>query len=90
VLIETIRAVNAGGTTIVSRGIALVPEGRKLFPSLTVEENIQVGAVAAGSAEWPLDRIYETFPMIARRRGQRASTLSGGGRCGTACWPRCW
>jgi branched-chain amino acid transport system ATP-binding protein len=62
----------------ISRGIALVPEGRKLFASLTVEENILVGAAAAASREWPLDRIYEIFPMIARRRGQRASTLSGG------------
>jgi len=62
----------------ISRGIALVPEGRKLFPSLTVEENIQVGAAAAASDAWPLERIYSTFPMIARRRRQRASTLSGG------------
>jgi branched-chain amino acid transport system ATP-binding protein len=62
----------------ISAGIALVPEGRKLFASLTVEENIQVGAAAAASADWPLDRIYGVFPMLARRRGQRASTLSGG------------
>jgi branched-chain amino acid transport system ATP-binding protein len=62
----------------ISRGVALVPEGRKLFPSLTVEENIQVGAAAAASDAWPLDRIYSTFPVIARRRRQRASTLSGG------------
>lgn len=79
-------AVSYGGSDItaapphrrIARGIALVPEGRKLFPSLTVEENIQVGAAAAASAQWPLQRIYETFPMIAQRRRQRASTLSGG------------
>jgi branched-chain amino acid transport system ATP-binding protein len=59
-------------------GIALVPEGRKLFPSLTVEENILVGASAATAADWPLDRIYQTFPLVARRRRQRAATLSGG------------
>ena len=62
----------------IAQGIALVPEGRKLFPSLTVEENIQVGAAAAASKAWPLDRIYDAFPLIAKRRGQRASTLSGG------------
>jgi branched-chain amino acid transport system ATP-binding protein len=62
----------------ISRGITLVPEGRRLFASLTVEENIQVGAAAAASGDWPLDRIYAVFPMIARRRRQRASTLSGG------------
>jgi branched-chain amino acid transport system ATP-binding protein len=62
----------------VSRGIALVPEGRKLFGSLTVEENIQVGAAAAACDAWPLERIYGAFPLIAKRRKQRASTLSGG------------
>jgi branched-chain amino acid transport system ATP-binding protein len=62
----------------VARGIASVPEGRKLFASLTVEENIQVGAAAAASGAWPLERIYGAFPLIAKRRRQRASTLSGG------------
>jgi len=62
----------------IARGVALVPEGRKLFPSLTVEENIQVGAAAAAASDWPLDRIYGVFPMLASRRGQRAWSLSGG------------
>jgi branched-chain amino acid transport system ATP-binding protein len=62
----------------ISRGIALVPEGRRLFGSLTVEENIQVGAAAAASDAWPLERIYDAFPIVAGRRRQRASTLSGG------------
>jgi len=59
-------------------GIVMVPEGRRLFPSLTVEENIQVGAAACSSTEWTLARIYAEFPLIARRRRQRAGTLSGG------------
>jgi branched-chain amino acid transport system ATP-binding protein len=62
----------------IRRGIALVPEGRRLFPSLTVEENILVGAAAAASSAWPLERIYEVFPLIAVRRRHRASQLSGG------------
>jgi branched-chain amino acid transport system ATP-binding protein len=62
----------------IRRGIALVPEGRRLFPSLTVEENILVGAAAAASDAWPLDRIYEAFPLIARRRRHHGSQLSGG------------
>jgi branched-chain amino acid transport system ATP-binding protein len=79
----TIRYRDADLTTApphrrIAAGIALVPEGRRLFPSLTVEENIQVGAVAAASKDWPLDRIYATFPLIAARRTQRAATLSGG------------
>jgi len=63
----------------ITAGIALVPEGRKLFGSLTVEENILVGSSAVSRpGEWPLERIYEVFPMIAARRKQRASVLSGG------------
>jgi branched-chain amino acid transport system ATP-binding protein len=59
------------------RGISLVPEGRKLFPSLTAEENIKVAVVRPDST-WPLERIYEVFPLIARCRNRRAGALSGG------------
>ncbi|HKT00969.1 MAG TPA: ABC transporter ATP-binding protein [Rugosimonospora sp.] len=59
-------------------GIALVPEGRRLFPSLTAEENIRVGAVQARPEAWSLRRIYEVFPLIARCRNRRAGLLSGG------------
>jgi branched-chain amino acid transport system ATP-binding protein len=62
----------------IRRGIALVPEGRRLFASLTAEENIKVGAVAATPAAWSLARIYDVFPLIARCRDRRAGLLSGG------------
>jgi len=62
---------------IARRGIALVPEGRRLFPSLSVEENIQVGAYAR-SGQWSLSRVYELFPVLAQRRHLPARSLSGG------------
>ncbi|WP_433378245.1 ABC transporter ATP-binding protein [Actinoplanes sp. CA-142083] len=62
----------------VREGIALVPEGRRLFPSLTAEENILVGAVRARPSAWRLPQIYEVFPLIARCRNRRAALLSGG------------
>lgn len=62
----------------VARGIVLVPEGRRLFPSLTVEENLQIGAWRRRPGRWTLARIYELFPILAERRAQPATTLSGG------------
>jgi branched-chain amino acid transport system ATP-binding protein len=62
----------------VARGIVLVPEGRRLFPSLTVEGNLQIGAWRRRSHRWTLTRIYELFPILAERRTQPATTLSGG------------
>ena len=62
----------------VRTGIALVPEGRRLFPSLTAEENIRVGATQAGPDAWSLPRLYDVFPLIARCRHRRAALLSGG------------
>ncbi len=65
----------------VRRGIALVPEGRHLFPSLTVEENL---LVAARPGHWNVERVLEAFAMLRARRGHRAATLSGGERQATA------
>lgn len=63
---------------MVSMGIALVPEGRRLFPSLSVEENLLMGAGCGRKGPWNLERIYTLFPVLRDRRGQAATTLSGG------------
>jgi branched-chain amino acid transport system ATP-binding protein len=64
---------------VVRRGIALVPEGRKLFPSLTVEENLQVGAYGRKvEGPWTLESIYGLFPILKERRRNPATALSGG------------
>lgn len=59
-------------------GIALVPEGRQLFPSLSVEENLLVGARVKRSGPWSLPRIYQLFPILEERRKQQSTSLSGG------------
>jgi branched-chain amino acid transport system ATP-binding protein len=63
---------------VVNRGIALVPEGRRLFPSLTVEENLLIGGQSRRSGPWTLARIYDLFPVLAERRHLPAPALSGG------------
>ena len=65
---------------IAHRGIALVPEGRHIYPRMTVLENLQIGAVRADAANFESDvaRMIELFPILGERRAQRAGTLSGG------------
>ena len=62
----------------VAAGIVMVPEGRRLFPSLTVEENLQVGASYARPGPWRIEGVYDLFPWMRDRRGQLAGQLSGG------------
>jgi len=63
---------------IVLRGIALVPEGRRLFPSLSVEENLLMGASAKRRGPWSLQRLYAMFPILGEKRRQPSTSLSGG------------
>jgi len=59
-------------------GIAMVPEGRMLFPSLTVEENLLMGSLNGRKGPWSLHRVFGLFPILSERRAQAAPTLSGG------------
>jgi branched-chain amino acid transport system ATP-binding protein len=64
---------------IAKRGVALVPQGRHVFSSLTVEENLTLAARGAHIANaWTLERVYDLFPNLNRRRKNRGSDLSGG------------
>ena len=63
---------------VVKAGVAMVPEGRRLFPSLSVEENLLIGAQSRRAGPWTLTRVYELFPVLAERRHLPATALSGG------------
>ncbi|MFK7802605.1 MAG: ABC transporter ATP-binding protein [Anaerolineae bacterium] len=59
-------------------GVALVPEGRKIFPSLSVEENLKIGGYSGRAGQWTLEKVYELFPILKDRRSNGGTDLSGG------------
>ena len=63
---------------IAARGLAMVPEGRRLFPSLTVEENLLAGGHLGRAGRFDLARVYEMFPVLREKRGAFPEALSGG------------
>jgi len=68
----------------VKAGIALVPEGRRLFPNLSVEENLRVASASGRGGRWSVDEVFKAFPLIAPLRRKRAASLSGGEQQATA------
>jgi branched-chain amino acid transport system ATP-binding protein len=78
ILFDGGRIGGAPAFDVVARGIALVPEGRRLFPSLTVEENLLIGGQSRRPGPWTLDRVYQLFPVLAERRHLPSPSLSGG------------
>lgn len=81
ILFEGQDITNLDSTGVCELGIAQVPEGRQIFPSLSVVENLRLGAMlrrAKAGRKQNLERVYETFPRLAERKNQLAGTLSGG------------
>nr|WP_314086060.1 ABC transporter ATP-binding protein [uncultured Shinella sp.] len=68
----------------VRRGIALVPEGRKMFAAMTVAENLKLGAMAGRKGDWSIERILDVFPNLRKRIGHKTGHLSGGEQQATA------
>jgi len=75
------RGQNIGGLRadqVAGHGIALVPEGRQLFPSLSVEENLQIGGRLGRRGPWSLNAVFDLFPILKERRAVPSTELSGG------------
>jgi branched-chain amino acid transport system ATP-binding protein len=62
----------------VRKGMGLVPQGRRVFPTLSVEENLKVAGRSTERHGWNMERVFDMFPRLRERRDQRAKTLSGG------------
>ena len=73
---QSLNQIDAGD--IVKLGLAMVPEGRRLFPSLTVEENLLMGTLSGRQGAWNLARVFKLFPILQEKRHMQSTSLSGG------------
>jgi branched-chain amino acid transport system ATP-binding protein len=78
VLFDGTEIVGCQPYQIASRGISLVPQGRRIFPSLTVDEHLRLVERRGRDVRWTRERIYDLFPRLLERRGNYGSALSGG------------
>ncbi|MGR3499184.1 MAG: ABC transporter ATP-binding protein [Limimaricola soesokkakensis] len=69
---------NARPDVVAQMGLAMVPEGRQLFPSLSVEENLMIGGRVNREGPWNLRKVYDLFPILEERKAQASTSLSGG------------
>jgi branched-chain amino acid transport system ATP-binding protein len=74
------RITHLSSQSRISRGVAMVPEGRRIFPNLSVKENLRTGAntISRRDVAGHLQQVYDVFPILESRTGQRAGSLSGG------------
>lgn len=75
---EGTELVGLASHRVARHGVTLVPQGRRIFPTLSVEENLRVARRTAGPGAWTLDRVYDLLPSLAARRSNRGNQLSGG------------
>src|SRR5580704_12414666 len=78
ILFKGTNITNAPSFAIIRSGMGLVPQGRRVFPTLSVEDNLVVAERSAERHGWNLKRVYALFPRLHERHSQRAKTLSGG------------
>src|SRR5262249_28159563 len=78
VVFEGVSLIGLPPYRIAQAGLGLVPEGRQIFPTLTVEENLIATAASCFAPRWTLDRVYDFFPQLAERRRHLGNELSGG------------
>jgi branched-chain amino acid transport system ATP-binding protein len=78
VLLDGVDITRVPGHRRVGMGVAMVPEGRRLFAQMTVEENLMLGRREGRSGDWTVERVLDVFPNLQPRRRAKAGTLSGG------------